>query len=134
MSLKDELLKLADRLDQISSQAYLTDSAREKDVCCVAAELRGIAKAVNESQNVSQLQNDAFSEELLKMKARQQAQDERRAAQFQESTSGRMVDVEGGPADSTCIFIQGDVPENAYTRIAGCRYQYRQGKLHYAKE
>lgn len=81
---------------------------------------------VGESTHASLLPDDAV------IKARHQAQEERKRSFAAEMNADSMVEVVGGPAGDSTVAVSGTPPEGSYCVIAGGRYQWREGKLHYA--
>lgn len=138
MSLKEELLKLSERIDDAIPDANQPNCRVKLRV--IAAELRGMAKAmpdVSEIRGMSAGVVDTSvgfdpAAEDLKIKARMQKLEAKRQAAREEQLGERIIRVVGGPYDDTTLCVQSDPPDNAFTAIGGVRYQYREGAFHYA--
>lgn len=139
MSLKEELLKLADSLVEKASEAMEHGANAVLGVAMLhAAELRGMAKALPESTAISSTElrgasvgYDPLTEEA-KIKARMQKQEARRQAEREERQGECIVCIIGGPAADTTVLLPAPPADGVYTAIGGQRYQFREGAFHYA--
>lgn len=137
MAVKEELLKLADRIKATSMWSEGEFSAGE--LLEIAAELRGIAKAMPDESVLQRMISEVRAGsidttpdiEVMKAKARMTAQAAARAAAADENNTPKMVICIGGPAEGVTVPISPHMEEGNYTAVAGARYQLVGGSLSY---
>lgn len=124
MGLKQDLLDLAERLESAVGEISSGDREVYLKVMLLIAELRGMAKGVQEGTLSTGSQPDLIAEDQ-KLRARSELLESRRVSRQEEVNAVRMVECHGGPADQTSAPVPEFVPEGGFTSIAGSTYQYR---------